>query len=303
MSEKSSVAKIAEPFVCGGSAATFASIVIHPMDLAKVRMQLYGQLNPGKPVPSFVELLSSMVKKDGIASVYKGVDAAVGRQLVYGTARIGLHRAISDKMKEINEGRPISFMMKTLSGMASGSIAVCIGTPCELLVDVHCLYVCLSLATLTLFLANTLFLIAVDIALVRLQSDSMAPANERKNYKNVFDVSYLDTLMNIRCVHFTKFSITFHPKALKRTVSEEGVSALYKGLAPNILRGMSMNVGMLACYDQAKEGVAKILNDPMTNGPALTTQIGASCVAVSIWMIQKFASTLLPCNAKTLFLS
>ena len=42
-----------------------------------------------------------------------------------------------------------------------------------------------------------------------------------------------------------------------------------------------MNVGMLACYDQAKESVAKILNDPMTNGPALTTQIGASCVAVS----------------------
>jgi len=32
----SSVAQIAEPFVCGGSAATFASCVIHPMDLAKV---------------------------------------------------------------------------------------------------------------------------------------------------------------------------------------------------------------------------------------------------------------------------
>jgi len=218
-----SVAKFAEPFVCGGTAATFASIVIHPMDLAKVRMQLYGQLNPGKPVPSFVELLSGMVKNDGIASVYKGVDAAIGRQLVYGTARIGLHRAISDKMKEMNEGKPISFLMKTLSGMASGSIAVCIGTP-------------------------------FDIALVRLQSDSMAPVAERKNYKNVFD-------------------------ALTRTASEEGTGALYKGLLPNVLRGMAMNVGMLACYDQAKESVAKILNDPMTNGPALTTQIGASCVA------------------------
>jgi hypothetical protein len=32
-------------------------------------------------------------------------------------------------------------------------------------------------------------LITVDIALVRLQSDSMAPVAERKNYKNVFDVS------------------------------------------------------------------------------------------------------------------
>ena len=82
-------------------------------------------------MPSFVELLSGMVKNDGIASVYKGVDAAIGRQMVYGTARIGLHRAISDKMKEMNEGKPISFLMKTLSGMASGSIAVCIGTPCK----------------------------------------------------------------------------------------------------------------------------------------------------------------------------
>lgn len=68
-------------------------------------------------------------------------------------------------MKEMNDGKPISFIMKTLSGMASGSIAVCIGTP-------------------------------FDIALVRLQSDSMAPEAERKNYKNVFDVSFLG------CHHF-----------------------------------------------------------------------------------------------------
>lgn len=219
----SSLLKTAEPFVCGGSAATFASCVIHPMDLAKVRMQLYGQLNPGKPVPGFGNILSTMVKNDGIGSVYKGVDAAIGRQLVYGTARIGLHRTFSDKLVEWNDGKPINFFVKTISGMASGSIAVCIGTP-------------------------------FDIALVRLQSDSMAAPEDRRNYKNVFD-------------------------ALVRTTKEEGVGALYKGLGPNILRGMSMNVGMLACYDQAKEVVAKVLNDPMENGPALTTKMGSSCVA------------------------
>jgi hypothetical protein len=31
-----SFAKIAEPFVCGGAAASFASVIIHPIDLAKV---------------------------------------------------------------------------------------------------------------------------------------------------------------------------------------------------------------------------------------------------------------------------
>lgn len=55
----------------------------------------------------------------------------------------------------------------------------------------------------------------------------MAEPELRRNYKNVFD-------------------------ALIRTAKEEGFGALYKGLAPNIFRGMSMNVGMLACYDQAK---------------------------------------------------
>ena len=34
-------AAIAQPFVCGGSAATFASCVIHPMDLAKVCLFVY----------------------------------------------------------------------------------------------------------------------------------------------------------------------------------------------------------------------------------------------------------------------
>jgi len=154
----SGLVKKAEPFVCGGSAATFASCIIHPIDLAKVRMQLYGQLNPGKPVPGFTTIITNIVKSDGITSVYKGVDAAIGRQMVYGTARIGLHRTFSDMLVQHNEGKPINFGVKTLSGMASGSIAVCIGTP-------------------------------FDIALVRLQSDSMAPVNERRNYKNVFDVS------------------------------------------------------------------------------------------------------------------
>jgi solute carrier family 25 (mitochondrial oxoglutarate transporter), member 11 len=121
-------------------------------------MQLYGQLNPGKKVPSFPSLLKGMIAKEGFLSIYTGIDAAIGRQMVYGTARIGLHRSFSDKLVEINNGQPISFLSKTLSGMASGSVAVCIGTP-------------------------------FDIALVRLQADSMAPLEDRRNYKNVFDVS------------------------------------------------------------------------------------------------------------------
>lgn len=93
-----------------------------------------------------------------------------------------------------NEGKPLSFGVKVLSGMASGSIAVVIGTP-------------------------------FDVCLVRMQADSMKDEANKRGYKNVFDALYTVT-------------------------KEEGFSKLYSGLAPNILRGMSINVGMLACYDQ-----------------------------------------------------
>jgi solute carrier family 25 (mitochondrial oxoglutarate transporter), member 11 len=43
---------------------------------------------------------------------------------------------------------------------------------------------------------------------------------------------------------------------------------------------MAMNVGMLACYDQAKEISAKLLNDPMKDGPQLSTKLLSSGVAV-----------------------
>ena len=118
-------------------------------------MQLYGQLNPGKKVPSFPSIISGVVKADGIMSVYKGVDAAIGRQMVYGTARIGLHRTFSDVLVELNGGNQINFLQKTLSGMASGAVAVCIGTP-------------------------------FDIALVRLQSDGMASPQDRMKASKTF---------------------------------------------------------------------------------------------------------------------
>ena len=45
--------------------------------------------------------------------------------------------------------------------------------------------------------------------------------------------------------HKRRRRLPYSIQALIRTSKEEGVGALYKGLAPNVLRGMSMNVGMM----------------------------------------------------------
>lgn len=214
-------AAIIQPFFCGGAAACIASTVVHPIDLAKVRLQLLSSGLTKKP--SFASLLSRMIKEEGFMSIYSGLSAAYLRQCIYGTARIGLHRTFSDMLQERNQGKPIPFSLKVASGMLSGSIAVMLGTPC-------------------------------DVALVRMQGDSMKPVAKRRGYKNAID-------------------------AVLRVAREEGVRTLYAGLAPNVLRGMAMNTGMLACFDQAKETVCEYVTHEDPSKPSLKSRVMASMIA------------------------
>lgn len=212
-----------QPYVVGGTAACFAATCIHPMDVAKVRLQLHAMQNPGQPSPGFVGVIRGMIQRSGILSIYTGLDASMMRQASYGTARIGLNRSFAEKAKAWNGSPNLPFHLKVGAGMASGAVAVCIGTP-------------------------------MDLALVRLQSDSMKPVEERRNYRGVVD-------------------------AVMRTAREEGIASLWKGVAPNILRGMAMNVGQLAVYDQAKEVMTKVFRDADPKKPSMSTQL--VCAAIS----------------------
>lgn len=186
----------------------------------KVRIQLLGQGSKTSVSNPFT-VASSIVKAEGARGLYSGLSASLTRQATYGTARIGLHRVFSQKLKVFNgdHGGHIPFWQKAVSGMASGAIAVCVGTP-------------------------------FDVALVRMQNDGSLPAADRRNYRGVGD-------------------------AIGRIYREEGLQQLWRGLSPNILRGMSMNLGMMACYDQAKQMIVTVTKAP----DSLTTQLGAAAAA------------------------
>ena len=61
-----------------------------------------------------------------------------------------------------------------------------------------------------------------------MQSDTMLPLDQRRNYSNVFN-------------------------AFGRILSEEGATSLWSGATPTICRAMSLNVAMLVTYEEAKE--------------------------------------------------
>jgi len=148
-----------EPFVCAAGAGCTAALAIHPIDLIKVHKQLAGQSNP-LARPSFIGIGTEVVKREGFRGLYSGLSAAFGRQLVYGTSRMGLHRTVSDYIKQQRESQGLDgklpFLQKFLVSAVTGGIGATLGCP-------------------------------ADVALVRMQADTTAVGAEKRNYKGILD--------------------------------------------------------------------------------------------------------------------
>jgi solute carrier family 25 oxoglutarate transporter 11 len=88
-----------------------------------------------------------------------------------------------------------------------------------------------------------------DLALIRMQSDGLKPLAERKNYKSVID-------------------------ALSSIAKSEGVTALWAGAAPTVVRAMALNFGQLAFFSEAKAQLKA-----NTDLSARTQTLSASAIA------------------------
>lgn len=66
-----------------------------------------------------------------------------------------------------------------------------------------------------------------DLALIRMQSDGLKPVEKRANYRSVVD-------------------------ALARITKNEGITALWAGSLPTVVRAMALNVGQLAFFSESK---------------------------------------------------
>eukprot|EP00743_Colponemidia_sp_Colp-15_P000131 GILK01000150.1.p1 GENE.GILK01000150.1~~GILK01000150.1.p1 ORF type:complete len:316 (+),score=62.16 GILK01000150.1:38-985(+) len=186
--------KKAQPFLVGGAAGMFATTIIQPLDMVKVRIQLVEKAGASK---SPFKIAGDLLKADGVRGFYKGLDSALLRQATYTTTRMGAFRSISNHLTEKNHGKPPSFLEKAIAGLAAGGIGAVVGTP-------------------------------ADVALIRMQADGTLPVEQRRNYTGVVN-------------------------ALSRMVKEEGPLSLFKGMSPTVVRAMSLNMGMLATYDQSKQ--------------------------------------------------
>ena len=78
------------------------------------------------------------------------------RQVVYGSARLGLYRVAADKLREAHHGVAPPLWQQVLVGLTTGGVASLVGNP-------------------------------ADLALVRMQADATLPLEQRRGYRGVVD--------------------------------------------------------------------------------------------------------------------
>ncbi|EEA07358.1 carrier protein, putative [Cryptosporidium muris RN66] len=213
--------KTIQPFIVGGLAGCCATTCIQPIDMVKVRIQLAGEHNGSKN--PFI-ITKDIIRNNGIRGLYKGLDAGLVRQITYTTARLGLFRVVSDSMKKNNEPLPVH--TKAMIGLSAGGIAAIIGNP-------------------------------ADLSLIRLQTDSTLPPQQRRHYKGVFN-------------------------AMSRIIKDEGVLSLWRGSTPTVIRAMALNMGMLASFDQTKEILQPKFGDTQTTSLIASAISGIFAVTFSL---------------------
>lgn len=205
------------PFLIGGASGMAATTCIQPIDTVKVRIQIMGEGHAGVSTNPLT-VGRKILTEEGLGAMYKGLDSALLRQATYTTTRLGIYSYLFDRIKR--EKGTVSFGNKFLCSTAAGFFGALVGTP-------------------------------ADLCLVRFQSDSSLPVEQRRNYKNVVD-------------------------AFGRIVKEEGVLSLWKGSTPTVLRALAMNICMLVSNDEIKErichmkGIAKPDKSTVLAGAAVS---------------------------------
>lgn len=210
------------PFWYGGAASMVASVVTHPLDLAKVRLQTAK--TPGQ---SLVGMIYNIITKEGVLKIYSGLSASLLRQATYSTARFGIYEALKEWYIEAYKvPKPGTAVLLPLS-MIAGATGGLIGNPS-------------------------------DVVNIRMQNDSSLPIEQRRNYKNAFDGLY-------------------------RICRDESVSSLFRGLTPNLVRGILMTASQVVTYDIAKTFLIDYINlDPSKKSTHFSASLLAGLVATTV---------------------
>jgi len=119
-----------------GCAASVAEVVSIPMDTTKVRLQIQGESVASGAASQSVKYrgmthaIFTIVKEEGIRSLFRGLVPGIHRQICFCGIRIGLYDNVRKFYGDTSEGKP-KVLVKILASCTTASTAVLLFQPTE----------------------------------------------------------------------------------------------------------------------------------------------------------------------------
>ncbi|XP_037270521.2 solute carrier family 25 member 35 [Rhipicephalus microplus] len=126
----------------GAMAACSASFVTHPIEVAKLRIQLQGELLPviadrsarARPVyRNTLQSIYTIYRYDGVLAIYRGLLTNLGYQLLANGLRLGIYQISEDLGLTQDRNLEPSILLSALFGGVSGAIGAFVSSPLFLL--------------------------------------------------------------------------------------------------------------------------------------------------------------------------
>ena len=155
-------------FTAGAVAAMIGGFATHPIDVVKVRQQIFGSKDgfgygsswvAKSRTTSFFSVTKTLILEEGALGLYRGVSAGLLRQASFVGTKFVLYEQLKQLSVLQNEERHLSFPARIGCGLLAGTGGAMIGNP-------------------------------FDLSMVRMQADGKLPENVRRNYNNGIDAIY-----------------------------------------------------------------------------------------------------------------
>eukprot|EP01080_Neovahlkampfia_damariscottae_P005495 gene5495-9312_t len=130
--ETRSFAKTSKKLLAAGSSASFVTLLFNFSDHTKVRLQVQNNNNK-KLYNSFVDAWIKIGKQEGIGVLFgRGLTASLIREMSYSSVRIGMYDTIKAILPKTKSGDS-SLINKILAGATTGAIGSSFVNPCDLI--------------------------------------------------------------------------------------------------------------------------------------------------------------------------
>ncbi|XP_051903426.1 mitochondrial uncoupling protein 2-like [Hippocampus zosterae] len=289
-------------FFGAGTAACIADLVTFPLDTAKVRLQVQGEIRKAdganaRKYHGVFGTISTMVRTEGPMSLYNGLVAGLQRQMSFASVRIGLY----DSMKQLyTRGTESSgIVTRLMAGCTTGAMAVALAQPTDVvkvrfqaqarLADGGRRYNGTLDAYKTIArdegvrglwkgctpnitrnaIVNCAELVTYDIIKEVILKYNLMADNLPCHFTAAFGAGFCTTVVaspvDVVKTRFMNSSANHYSSAVNCAVTmmkNEGPAAFYKGFMPSFLRLGSWNIVMFVTYEQIKRGVTQYWESP-----------------------------------------